>query len=995
MKVRVLLPILLLAMLALLASIALLTAPRSSPPANAAPVLPPIIPTTATPPLPTAITHTLSLPAITVSDPFTSNPPIWSHTAPPAPHEVSLFRHTVRLDTPSPRTDLAIFADTRYEVWVDGAWVGRGPARFSRQTRAYDTYSLGRLAPGPHLIAVLVQWAPNIRRSESTRPMLRAHITTTTPDGRRGTIRTGPRWKAMRTPAWREDAALVHAWQLLGPTELLDLRELPANWMEPGYSDAAWPRAEIVPAGTATYQPRSIALPQQVPMAPRLHDAGLLSPDNVLGELPRIITGTHTITVTARATTPLTVATLAWPGKSEPATMAQLWAKRPAPLPLANVEMQAEQETQPGLRMALDGQPVTLTRRAGHPPDVLAAQPRLAKGKHTLTISSTQASHWPLQIAQHNIVPMDLPFAQGTHAGRRLLLANPTSAPDAVQHTPGPYLNLDVTRAPAYVVLDLGRVVHGRLVAQVAGPSGTVVDIGWDERLWRKRRPLPYPGSYHPQWNQTDSWVLDGTPRTISTIDTRTGRYILIAVWGQQPVSFEALRVYEERYPLVQQGDFVASNPRLNTIWQIGVDTLYPTMADSYADPWRERGQWWGDAFVANHVNRAAFGDTRLVARGLRLMAEAFHDGRPPALAPNPGQARLLDYGMLWVHSVYDYWQVTGDQQAVARCYPALRDFLDYLASYEHDTTGLLDIPSGPWSTTALIDWAAPDSNRVGQSMPLNALYASTLDKAATLATVADDRSRSGQWRQKATHVRRQAHALLYDPQQGAYYATLIEGQRHPPSPQAQAWALTYRIVPDAEEQRVANALVSLLSDNPQAPNVETYGMYWVLEALARAHRFNEALSIIEQYYGHMVERGATTWWESFNADRSYTQSLSHAWSGAPTWFLTTYILGARQTGPQQWQVQPAFSDAGNVAGALPLPQGRLAVGWAYLHTSERTLRIEAPEGTTGQIILPVAYADEVTLLLNGQTAWRGGEALLDYVTARTDADSLYISVTR
>lgn len=64
-----------------------------------------------------------------------------------------------------------IFADTRYEVWLDGVWVGRGPARFSKLRHEYDSLPLGTITPGEHLLAIQVQWSPNSRRSESSTPL--------------------------------------------------------------------------------------------------------------------------------------------------------------------------------------------------------------------------------------------------------------------------------------------------------------------------------------------------------------------------------------------------------------------------------------------------------------------------------------------------------------------------------------------------------------------------------------------------------------------------------------------------------------------------------------------------------------------------------------------------------------------------------------------------------------------------------------------------------
>jgi hypothetical protein len=85
-------------------------------------------------------------------------------------------------------------------------------------------------------------------------------------------------------------------------------------------------------------------------------------------------------------------------------------------------------------------------------------------------------------------------------------------------------------------------------------------------------------------------------------------------------------------------------------------------------------------------------------------MAEAFIKGRPVALAPNSDKTLLLDYGMLWVQSLHDYQQMTGDVQSLAQVYSVLREFMTYLEGYESPSTGLLDIPFGKWWETALID---------------------------------------------------------------------------------------------------------------------------------------------------------------------------------------------------------------------------------------------------------------------------------------------------
>jgi alpha-L-rhamnosidase len=938
----------------------------------------------------TTKTATIHLPLVleTSPDPFSQNTPIWSHADPPAAHEVTLFRRTFALDEPMTQVSLAMFADTRYEVWVDGVWVGRGPARFSQHTREYDSYALGTLQPGPHLVAVLVQWAPNYRRSESVVPTLQAHLQGTTPQGRRLIFeRTGAHWKACASTAWGRDAALVHAWGLIGPTELLDLRQLPRTWMMPAFSDSSWPAAVPTTLPEATYQPRSIPPLARVPMGVEVRETGLLAPGQQVGELMTSAAPDQAVTFEVLQPATMTIETIQPP---EDALLKNLSPSSESPSSIG-VYLDDELLTPDSAR---EGNGKGDGDRSAHP-DILRFSRSVQPGVHHLSVTGLPARDWPVSLSTQQTRLVNFPLQQGNHAGRRLLLAEPVPHPEAVTISQKPAPGLTFETLPAYAVLDLGRVVHGRLVAEVSGSAGTVIDIGWDERLWQDTRPLPYPGSLHPEWNQTDSWVLDGTTRPISTLDTRSGRYVLVAVWGEQPVTIEHIQVYEERYLEAQRGQFQASSERLNRIWQVGIETLYPNMTDAYADPWRERGQWWGDAFVVDHVNQVVSGDPRLLRRGLWLMAEAFEEGQPTALAPNGGKTILLDYGMLWVLSLHDYWRLEEDRSFLFQVYPALVDLLAYLESYEHAATHLLDIPVDHWSGwthIVLIDWAASTS-RYGQSTALNALYYAALVDAADMADLVGDAAQAQAWRQKARQVRTQVNRHLYRPEQGRYVAAVVGETVYPPVPQAQAWALAYGVVPASEQQRVADALLDLLSTDPSSPNVEIYGMYWVLEALGRAGCLSEALDVIERSYGYLLDRGATTWWEGFTADQHYWAALSHGWGGAPTWFLTTYVLGGRRTGPDTWEVRPGPRTAGEVRGTLPLRSGDLQVAWSFPDGNEVRLVLDVPAGTSGKVVLPVPASGRISL--NGAVVWEDGSAQSDQVVTRPDGISVALGAGR
>jgi alpha-L-rhamnosidase len=900
------------------------------------------------------------LPLVMRSSAILSDAAIWAHDSQPARHEVVLFRRTFELPELVEAAELQIFADTRYELWVDGAWQGRGPARFSQTLLEYDAYQLGSLVPGNHSIAVLVQWAPNERRAESISPRLVAHIQAKTPAGWIILAQTSAVWKAALSDAWQADAQPVDTRNLIGPTEMLDFSRLPVDWSQPGFDDHNWPQAILRSvtnngSGPAKFVPRSIPPLENFPMPAVILDAGSLSPGFRIGELAPPLVDPYTLHFSTAESSDLVVEALA-------------------------------DGAVPPDHIKLDGRDLIWQAAGSARPDVFRSQDRITSGDHRLKISHIPVDGITFGISAPGVSFTDFPFQQGRHAGRRNLLAVLSSDPSVVQsiETSAGW-DLNFSSLPAYLVLDLGRTVHGRVVAEVTGPAGSVVDIGWDERLWtEKHRPLPYPGSMYPEWNQVDSWLLDGKPRLLTTIDTRAGRYLLIAVWGSGTVRLDTLRVYEERYPAVQVGQFHSSDPLLDRIWQVGVDTLRPNMTDAFTDtPWRERGQWWGDAFVEHHVSRIAFGDTALTPRGLTYLADAMAGQPSPGMAPNNNGLHMLDYTMLWVQSLADEATLSANLDLVKRLYPRVIQFMEHAHSFADPQTGLLNLPREHWTTTAYIDLYGYYS-RYGQSAALNALYVETLSSAARIAELAGEAHQAALWRTQASEVRDALNAVLYRPVEGRYVSTIFAGEPVTATIHAQAWPLAYGIAPPGRESGLADELLKMLPAQPGQAQLGTYGMYWVLEALGKTDHLSEALDVIRLYYGYMLDRGATTWWESFTADESPQGSFSHGWGGAPTVFLTNYVLGARRFGPANWQVKPPFEGVSSASGVLPLADGEVEIQWERSSCGGIRLVVQASDSSTGEVVVP-NFHPRLTLTLNGELVWDNGVPTSNRAVARDD----------
>jgi alpha-L-rhamnosidase len=692
-----------------------------------------------------------------------------------------------------------------------------------------------------------------------------------------------------------------------------------------------------------------------------------------------------------------------------------------------------------GPQATVDGQPIVWRPSAGLDQDEgvptnpatrdhVHAALRLDPGEHLLRVSPLPADGLPLAVAPAAVAAAAPTAGPVPHPGRRLLLAHPapqeTGADDAdLEVMPDPAARPNVTAGPAvtvtrhaegldihfadspsYVVLDLGRTTVGRLRGTAEGPPGATLDVGWDERLvpatsW----PLPHPGSLHPAWSQVDSLTLDTEPRAIESLDARAGRYVLIAAW-QSPIVLRDLVVLDTRTPLRQRGWLHTGDAQLDALWQVGAETVRANSSDVYADPWRERGLWWGDAWAAQRAANVVFGDDSLRRRGLRLMAEPLAAGELVGFAPRGDQSRLRDYPLLWLLDLAEHQRFGEDEALLEETWPAVVTLMDRLevetvgqrqgtpgSGPSLDTAadtvsdpaagasgeGLLTLPEGPWHQSSFIDWAAGPA-RYGLSAPLNALYIDGLAAAAELATQRGETERAARWTQRAADLATALRETLWRPEARRFATSRLDGVLVPPGAHAQAWPLAHGIVPAGDMTAVAAALEELLvpetpiSGGRDLPTVELYGFHWVLEAFGRSGRVDLGLAAMRRWHVPLLERGLSTWPESWTADERWDAALSHGWGAAPTVFLTRWLLGARRVAEHGWRLRPGWSGPIAVEGALPLAEGSLRVRWVRVGCTVGVIEIDAPRGAHGAIELP--RAPDMKLWLDDRAIRVGAE---------------------
>jgi hypothetical protein len=142
-----------------------------------------------------------------------------------------------------------------------------------------------------------------------------------------------------------------------------------------------------------------------------------------------------------------------------------------------------------------------------------------------------------------------------------------------------------------------------------------------------------------------------------------------------------------------------------------------------------------------------------------------------------------------------------------------------------------------------------------------------------------------------------------------------------------------------------------------------------LVEGLYRYGRSQAALDFMRRYWGEMLRRGATTFWDNFSLDwrdgkvAGRNTSLCHGWAAGPTYSLGAHVLGVRPQAPgfAEIRIEPEPGYLEWAAGKVPTPHGEVEVRWSR---AADVFRIEAsiPEGCTASVALPPlpTRADEV-----------------------------------
>ena len=519
-------------------------------------------------------------------------------------------------------------------------------------------------------------------------------------------------------------------------------------------------------------------------------------------------------------------------------------------------------------------------------------------------------------------------------------------------------------------IFDFGRIFLGRLQIAIEAEPGTIVDVYYAEDL-RNDRPR-YDKNVV---SYTADRKIVGESGIVEWFFPRGGKYVEISIAGHsKDVVLTDVNIIEMRYPYTDDGAFDCSDPNLTTLWAYGVETLRNNSEDVITDcPWRERTMYGGDLLVEMAVAAVHSRDLQLLRRCIDVYTQCQneeHGGLPGRAPCMPNQNPLGEYMLMVVIAASWYVRLSDDVEFAKRIENRIDRVMAENADFDNEH-GLFYfgntfiehtkvqkkgfVSAGNAALAGAYKSYAYFLNRLGRIDDANKAeaIAKQLDEAIckTFWDTEEKLFKTGIGEADAPGDPHQLHASFYP---GCFQSTSPEIDQ-----QLQASYI-------AKLEKLANdpALRSDKYHGRKDGDFSAYGAFYMLQHLAQMGRADIAEDLIKRFYGDMLQHPTGTIWEHFNSDKS----LCHAWSAAPTWYLSTEVLGVQMAfypdeDTSVIRIEPQSDQLMRARGTVPHPLGDVHVSWE-IRGDQLHLHYQAPAGATVQVTAARSFGEALRLCL-------------------------------
>ncbi|MEZ5041767.1 MAG: family 78 glycoside hydrolase catalytic domain [Saprospiraceae bacterium] len=518
---------------------------------------------------------------------------------------------------------------------------------------------------------------------------------------------------------------------------------------------------------------------------------------------------------------------------------------------------------------------------------------------------------------------------------------------------------------PGIYIVDMGENFTGTYKIKLSGNTGDTISFRFGERIYEdgtlnpmtavigqiKRKGVGGPGAPDIAW-QGGRYIIGEASNAWYQPDFtyHTYRYMEIAGLDKKPQisDVKGLSIHSN---VTHQNSFSCSSELLNSIQEATERTFLANLVSVQSDcAAREKFGYGGDLIATMESFMYNFDMQAFYHKTLYDWVDAMNDSVFVDTAPFVG---IKYCGISWESAFlitqYYLYLYYNDTAIIEELYALDKQWMDKVARIHPD--GIVD--------DGLSDHESLEPVPVRLTGTSHYLQCARIMK--TFARLMGDQANEAKYEKLAEKLQQLVKAEFWDqPVAGkinrqTLFSTL----------------LYHGIVPPDEIDAAKDSLLNAVRNGPSGHfNTGIFGTKYVLEALSEQHSPDEVFSIVNSTaypgWGHMIDRGATTIWETWK-ESDNTFSNCHPMFGTVTEWYYRWLAGIRpdaeHPGFQTFILAPATPEGLEyVNGTYYSPFGKIVSNWKKEPLGGYLYEMTIPEGSVAAVSLPMKPTQSITI---------------------------------
>ncbi len=483
-----------------------------------------------------------------------------------------------------------------------------------------------------------------------------------------------------------------------------------------------------------------------------------------------------------------------------------------------------------------------------------------------------------------------------------------------------PYTAKDTEGDGAYMLFDLEQEMAGLLTLKLTAKAGAVVEIAYGEHLDDLR-----VRSYIGGRNYAVSYICkDGEQTFTHWFKRLAGRYLELRIRNFGEMTIHGVGLISTDYPLNDTAsEFITPDSLHNKIFEISKRTAKLCMHEHYEDcPGREQAIYGGDSRFQMLATYYGFGDYKFPRASLDLLAQhPLGNGQVRMVAPTDTKMVIPSFSLWWILAMKEYAQYSKDLTLAEEHWDLLMEMLTTNLSWEKD--GIITPPNvdGFWQ---FYEWTPGHHPRVNTEYVgdlydeadfhagiYHLVFWNAMKNLLELAKMLGKTDLAEEYAPTMERLAKNYSDRFWSEEDQAFAAYEKAGKLFQIGEYSQIFVLYSGI---CQDERIKDILFEKLLRNeyPVPAMLSVASLKYEALLWHKPECAKEVFRQIGERWGAMLQKGATSFWETDDGAEDFAQggSCCHGWASIPIYLYMRYVAGIKPDGTldQRWNVVDNFS---------------------------------------------------------------------------------------